>query len=244
LSEQGLDVDKQNKKSGVMHLLDELKIGGPTKLRALALICEVKTRLKRTSEAIKACTDALEIDEHHVDSLCNRAEAHVANEDYEAAVRDYSKAKEAPEGGQSPRVHEGLDKAHRLLRQSKKRDYYKILGVPRDADERTIKKAYRKKAMAYHPDKFEGPAEEAEKKMAEINAAYEVLSNAELKAQYDSGRDPNDPTGGHEGHGHPFGGGGGGGFGGMPIFFQGGGPFGGFGSGGGGGGGPHFEFRY
>lgn len=54
------------------------------------------------------------------------------------------------------------------------------LGVPRDADTREIKRAYRKKAQEWHPDKYNGDLskEEVEKKMAEINQAYEVLSDA------------------------------------------------------------------
>jgi len=72
-----------------------------------------------------------------------------------------------------------LDKANRLLRQSKKRDYYKILGVPRDADTKTISKAYRDASKKYHPDKYRGEldADAVSRKMAEINSAYEVLSN-------------------------------------------------------------------
>jgi len=60
------------------------------------------------------------------------------------------------------------------------KDYYKILGVPRDASEEEIKKAFRKLAHKYHPDKGGD-----EKKFKEINEAYQVLSNKEKRAQYD-----------------------------------------------------------
>lgn len=63
-------------------------------------------------------------------------------------------------------------------------DYYEILGVSRDADEPTIKKAYRKKAMQYHPDKNPGDSV-AEGKFKEAAEAYEVLGNQEKKARYD-----------------------------------------------------------
>ncbi|MDE7200095.1 MAG: DnaJ domain-containing protein [Lachnospiraceae bacterium] len=63
-------------------------------------------------------------------------------------------------------------------------DYYKILGVPRDADEEQIKRAYRKKAKQYHPDLNPGNAE-AEAKFKEIVEAYEVLGNAEKREAYD-----------------------------------------------------------
>lgn len=65
-----------------------------------------------------------------------------------------------------------------------KRDYYEILGVGRDADENEIKKAYRKLAMKYHPDRNPGD-KTAEEKFKEINEAYEVLSDPEKKARYD-----------------------------------------------------------
>src|SRR5690606_41715518 len=64
------------------------------------------------------------------------------------------------------------------------KDYYKILGVPRDADEKTIKSAYRKLARKYHPDVNKGDAS-AEERFKEINEAYQVLSDPEQRAKYD-----------------------------------------------------------
>lgn len=65
-----------------------------------------------------------------------------------------------------------------------KRDYYEVLGVSRDADEATIKKAYRTLAKKYHPDMNPGD-KEAEKKFKEASEAYAVLSDAEKRRQYD-----------------------------------------------------------
>lgn len=65
-----------------------------------------------------------------------------------------------------------------------KRDYYEVLGVPKTAEQDVIKKAYRKVAIKYHPDK--NPDDKAaEEKFKEAAEAYEVLSNAEKRAQYD-----------------------------------------------------------
>jgi len=65
-----------------------------------------------------------------------------------------------------------------------KRDYYEVLGVSKSASPEEIKKAYRKKAIQYHPDKNQGD-KEAEEKFKEAAEAYEVLSNADKKQRYD-----------------------------------------------------------
>ena len=76
----------------------------------------------------------------------------------------------------------------------KKRDYYEVLGVEKSASTDDIKKAYRKKALQYHPDRTPGD-KEAEAKFKECNEAYEVLSNDEKRSRYDqygfAGVDPN-----------------------------------------------------
>ena len=65
-----------------------------------------------------------------------------------------------------------------------KRDYYEVLGVKKDADENTIKKAYRKLAKKYHPDSNAGDAG-AEQKFKEVTEAYNVLSDKEKRKLYD-----------------------------------------------------------
>ena len=77
-----------------------------------------------------------------------------------------------------------------------KRDYYEVLGVSKDADDSTIKKAYRNLAKKYHPDMNPGNAE-AELKFKEVNEAYEVLSDPDKKAKYDAyGHAAFDPSAG------------------------------------------------
>jgi len=88
-----------------------------------------------------------------------------------------------------------------------KRSYYEVLEVPKDADAKAIKSAYRKLALKYHPDKNPDDREGAEKKFREVAEAYEVLSDPDRRKKYDAGGD--DIFGGQGG----FGGGGfGGGF--------------------------------
>lgn len=89
---------------------------------------------------------------------------------------------------------------------AEKRDYYEVLGVSKNATADEIKKAYRKKAIQYHPDKNPGD-KEAEEKFKEAAEAYDVLSDADKRARYDQFGHSMGPQG--------FGGGGQGGFGGF-----------------------------
>jgi DnaJ-class molecular chaperone len=90
---------------------------------------------------------------------------------------------------------------------SQKRDYYEVLGVEKSADAATLKKAYRKKALEFHPDR--NKSADAETKFKEVNEAYEVLSDSQKRATYDqfghTAFDPNSGFGGGQaGRSGPF----------------------------------------
>ncbi|MCW8918246.1 MAG: J domain-containing protein [Gammaproteobacteria bacterium] len=68
---------------------------------------------------------------------------------------------------------------------SGERDYYEVLGVPRDADEKAIKRAYKRQAMKYHPDRNKDP--DAEEKFKELAKAYALLSDPQKRKMYDAG---------------------------------------------------------
>ncbi|KAF9933223.1 hypothetical protein FBU30_006164 [Linnemannia zychae] len=189
-------------------------------LKIYSAACKAYTETKDKTNALKWCSSTLSLDESNVDGLVGRGLAYMLNDEFEEAIRDFTKAQELA-GGNDRSIHEKLSKAQRLLKQSQQKDYYKILGVSRSATPREIKKAFRKQALQWHPDTYRGDMspEQVERKMAGLNEAYEVLSDPELRARFDNGEDPNDP----QAQQNPFGQG----FGGNPFFFQhGGSPFG------------------
>ncbi|AEO60186.1 hypothetical protein MYCTH_2309125 [Thermothelomyces thermophilus ATCC 42464] len=171
-----------------------------------------------SKKAKEYCDESLKYDENALYGLLYRAKHLMDAEEFEESINTLRKAAEA-HPGKDDVINPLMQKAQVSLKRSKNKDYYKVLGVAHDADERQIKSAYRKLSKLHHPDKAVKQGltkEEAEKKMAAINEAYEVLSNPELRARFDRGDDPNS----HEQqqyHGHPFGGG-------HPFMFQQGGP--------------------
>ncbi|KAH8550826.1 hypothetical protein BGW37DRAFT_60304 [Umbelopsis sp. PMI_123] len=118
------------------------------------------------------------------------------------------------------------------------KDYYKILGVSKDADDETIKKAYRKQALKWHPDRNKDNNETSKQKFQEVGEAFEVLSDKDKRTIYDQygeeglkgGPPPNAGQGGAGGFPGGFGGfpGGAGGPGGATFTFTSGGPRGGY----------------
>ncbi|KAI1349264.1 DnaJ domain-containing protein [Xylaria sp. FL0043] len=192
-----------------------------------------------SKKASTYCPEALQLDENSLYGLLYKAKTQLDAEDFEPCIATLKKASEV-RPDKNDLIQPLMQKAQVELKRSKTKDYYKILGVPHDADERQIKSAYRKATKQHHPDKAAKQGlsrEEAEKKMAGINEAYEVLSDPELRARFDRGDDPNSHEHQNPFQGSPFGGG-------HPFMFQQGGgqqfKF-KFGSGGGGGGGGGFH---
>ncbi|KGO36431.1 Heat shock protein DnaJ, N-terminal [Penicillium expansum] len=204
---QALEVDPSNKDMNA-------KILGN---RAQAYI-----NLKEYDSAIQDCTEALRLDPGYIKAMKCRAKAHGKAGNWEEAVRDYKSVAEnnPSESG----IAEEIREAEFELKKSQRKDYYKILGIDKDASDQEIKKAYRKLAIVYHPDKNRDGAA-GDEKFKEIGEAYENLIDPQKRAAFDNGDDLRSEM--YGGGGFPGGGGGfpGGGFGG-----------GGFGGGGFGGG--------
>ncbi|KAK6443732.1 hypothetical protein LTR95_000559 [Oleoguttula sp. CCFEE 5521] len=192
-------------------------------------ICLAYTEMTNPKKATPYCTETLTYNPTSLPALISKAQTQLDADDFDAAIGTLNTAKE--HHGQSQKVAELLQKAHTLLKRSKQKDYYAVLGVSRDATQQEIKRAFRKLTVMHHPDKAPQQnisPEDAQKKMSSINEAYEVLSDPELRQRFDNGDDPNDPQqqqGGNPFQGSPFGG--------QPVFFQ---------QGGGQRGGPQFKF--
>jgi DnaJ family protein C protein 7 len=158
-----------------------------------------------------------------------RADCYMKIEKYEEAVREYEKCQKFKP--QDAEINRAIRDSKKALKMSKRKDYYKILCIERTATEVEVKKAYRKLALQFHPDKQSGLTEEerivAEAKFKEIGEAYSILSDPRKKNMFDNGMDldgsssmdgggvPMDDLfqaffsrGGHGGFGHGFNGGG------------------------------------
>lgn len=151
-------------------------------------ICQCK--LGRNDEAIIALNRAIKYNPKYAKALVKRGEVNLALENYNEAIRDFSEASEHDSTGFG--VQEKLKNAQAAAKKAKKKDYYKILGVDKKAQEPEIRKAYKKMALKWHPDKHNGSEEErakADKMFREINEAKDVLTDRDMRDKYDSGMD-------------------------------------------------------
>lgn len=147
-------------------------------------------RLAKTKEAVDDCTAALKLDGDYLKALLRRASCYTDLGEFEEAVKDYEKVCKLNKSREHKKL---LQDAKFALKKSKRKDFYKILGVERNASPSDIKKAYRKKALMLHPDRHANASDavkkEQEKKFKELGEAYGVLSDTRKKARYDSGQD-------------------------------------------------------
>eukprot|EP00501_MAST-03F_sp_TOSAG23-6_P001271 GSMAST32.ASY1.ANO1.1319.1 assembled CDS len=194
------------------------------------------TKQRQFVRAILDCNEAINLDPAYTKAYLRRAAAlfeQGRKEDLEMCVRDYEKVLSMSRSDVDSRdIKAKLQKAKVALKRASRKNHYKSLGVGISASDKEIKKAYRKMAIKWHPDKQAGKSEAeklaAEKTFKDINEAYSILSDPQKKAAYDRGDD--DCCGGGRG-----------GMGGMSqadlfsMFMQG-------GRGGRGGGGFHFGF--
>jgi DnaJ homolog subfamily C member 7 len=170
-------------------------------------------KLKRYQEAVADCTNAIENQGDYTKAYMRRGQCYQelgGLEALEMAQRDYAKAQEL--AGEGTAMHRDLERSLRniklLMKKAKRKDYYKLLNVRERATVEEIKKAYKKAALKYHPDrqsrKSEAEKEAATKMFKDCAEGLEILSDPQKRHMYDQGMDLEEINQGghHHGHGH------------------------------------------
>lgn len=116
----------------------------------------VAAKLKKFQDSVSDCNEALKLDDKYLKALVRRGRSYMELEKYEEAVRDFEQVNKMERNNGEYR--QLLSTAKLELKKSKRKDYYKILGVERSANEDEIKKAYRKRALVHHPGTLKSPA--------------------------------------------------------------------------------------
>ncbi|KAI1331253.1 TPR-like protein [Xylariaceae sp. FL0255] len=152
--------------------IDPANKGTNSKLLQNRALCRIK--LKQYDEAIADCERAISLDPSYTKARKTKANAYGQAEKWEDAVREWKNLQELDPEDRT--IAKEIRKAELELKKSQRKDYYKILGVAKDADDNTIKKAYRKLAIIHHPDKNRDD-EQAAERFKDIGEAYETLSD-------------------------------------------------------------------
>ena len=145
---------------------------------------------RKINEALADINKSIELNAGSAKAFFRRGEIRMDQKDYESALRDFQTVRQLD--AKYPGLREKYIECERNYKKASKKDYYKTLGVDKNASLEDIKKAYKKLALKWHPDKnskTEEARQEAEKKFKEISEAYSTLSDAEKRKKYDMGGD-------------------------------------------------------
>ena len=172
----------------------------------------------RLKEAIEDCCEAIKLDPGYIRAYQRRAKLYGTpcytaivykmsqfsilhrpiscyhryqdNGQHDEAVRDFELVLQKDPSSENRKA---VKDAKHQLKLSKRKDYYKILGLTKSATDHEIKKGYKKSAMLHHPDRHAGAddalREEEERIFKEVSEAYSVLSDPKKKSRYDNGQD-------------------------------------------------------
>ena len=139
--------------------------------------------------AIADCDAALSSQPRHLKALLRRAACRMEQEEWKKAIEDYERANEIEPDDSS--IKQQLRQAKIEQKKAGRKCLYKMLGTTRKATDHEIKKAYKKMALQYHPDRHSGASDEEkaemEIKFKEIGEAFEVLSDPQKKQRWDNG---------------------------------------------------------
>ena len=144
-------------------------------------------KLGKKTECLTELKLAVKYDDKYGKAYLKMADIEEEEGDYESARDSIVKAKELDP---SLDIEGRLQRVTKKLNSQEKKDYYKVLGIDKNANDKDIKKAYRKLAMKWHPDKHshnEDAKKKANRMFREINEAHDILSNPEKRKRYDMG---------------------------------------------------------
>ena len=145
-------------------------------------------------EAMKDADEAIQQNPFYSTAYIRRALIYEEYKMFDDAKADLSKAKELDPS--NPKIEGYITEANQKAEKARNRDYYEILGINRNATADEIKKAYRKLALKYHPDRnseSEQSKKIAQRKFEDVSDAYSVLSDPKKKQMFDQGVDPLNP---------------------------------------------------
>merc|ERR1712001_426901 len=141
-------------------------------------------QMKKWTQSIEDANLAINNDKKYSKAYLRRAKSYMELGKFEEAFRDYEHLHYSDRSNYEYR--QLLSQAKIELKKNKQKDYYKILGVDKNANEEEIKKAYKKRALEHHPDRHVGGSEsekaDHEMKFKEIGEAYGVLSDSRKKS--------------------------------------------------------------
>lgn len=153
-------------------------------------IAVVSSALNETQKAVDSCHKAIELDPNYYKAQIKLSQLYLEMEKFEDAVRELDKLYQK---NRTREIRTMLEEAKLALKRSKRKDWYKILGVSKDASEDEIKRAYKKAAVVHHPDKHQNDPEDVQLKhemmMKDLNSAQATLLDKEKRRRYDLGMD-------------------------------------------------------
>ena len=158
----------------------------------------------KNMEALKDADEAIKNNPNYATAYIRRALIYEEFKMFDDAKSDLSKAKELDPN--NAKIEGYINEANQKGESARNRDYYQILGLQRNATPEEIKKAYRKMALKYHPDRnseSEQSKKIAQRKFQDVSDAYSVLSDPKKKGMFDQGVDPLNPETASGGAGGP-----------------------------------------
>jgi DnaJ family protein C protein 7 len=149
-------------------------------------------KLDKKEQAMSSLNRCIKLKPDYSKALVKRGEINMEEKNYDEAIQDFSSANTASPG------EFGVDaklKQAKAKKKANKKDYYEVLGVSKTATDDEIKKAYKKQALKWHPDKNQQSEEQMKKAdmhFKEANEAFAVIGKPDVRKKYDMGIDPND----------------------------------------------------